>query len=80
MGGCQVEQGRLSTPRQGLASGTLVMRIDRDRVDEAEPVQRISESPALSGVEITRLWRPVRRGIARVGQRRRAGRASRHGE
>ncbi|MGJ7459062.1 DUF4349 domain-containing protein [Halomonas sp. MA07-2] len=54
MSGCQVEQGRLSTPRQGLASGTLVMRIDRDRVDEAEPVQRINESPALSGVEITR--------------------------
>lgn len=54
MRGCQVEQGRLSTPRQGLASGTLAMRIDRDRIDEAEPVQRISDSPALSGVEITR--------------------------
>ncbi|QJQ97663.1 DUF4349 domain-containing protein [Halomonas sp. PGE1] len=54
MGGCQVEQGRLSTPRQGLAGGTLVMRIARDRVDEAEPVQRLGDSPALSGVEITR--------------------------
>lgn len=54
MRGCQVEQGRLGTPRQGLASGTLVMRIDRDRIDEAEPVRRISDSPALSGVEITR--------------------------
>ena len=54
MRGCQVEQGRLGTPRQGLASGNLVMRIDRDRVDEAEPVQRLGDSPALSGVEITR--------------------------
>lgn len=54
MSGCQVEQGRLSTPRQGLASGTLVMRIDREEVDRAEPVRRISESSGLSGVEITR--------------------------
>ncbi|MFC2993452.1 DUF4349 domain-containing protein [Halomonas tibetensis] len=54
MSGCQVEQGRLSTPRQGLTSGTLVMRIDRAQVDQAEPVRRISESSGLSGVEITR--------------------------
>ncbi|MFN2331476.1 MAG: DUF4349 domain-containing protein [Halomonas sp.] len=54
MSGCQVEQGRLSTPRQGLASATLVMRIDREQIDQAEPLRHISESPGLNGVEITR--------------------------
>ncbi|MEQ6917717.1 DUF4349 domain-containing protein [Halomonas aquatica] len=51
---CRVEQGRLQTPRHGLASGYLAMRVARDRVDEAEPVRLVAESPALSGVEITR--------------------------
>ncbi|SEK78772.1 DUF4349 domain-containing protein [Halomonas daqiaonensis] len=51
---CRIEQGRLQTPRQGLASGYLALRVARDRVDTAEPVRLVAESPALSGVEITR--------------------------
>ncbi|MGM0981876.1 MAG: DUF4349 domain-containing protein [Pseudomonadota bacterium] len=51
---CQVEQGRLQTPRNGLASGHLAMRVARDEVETAEPVRLVAESPALSGVEISR--------------------------
>jgi len=51
---CRVEQGRLQTPRNGLASGYLALRVARDRVETAEPVRLVAESPALSGVEITR--------------------------
>ncbi|QFU00262.1 hypothetical protein FIU83_01220 [Halomonas sp. THAF5a] len=51
---CQVQQGRLQTPRHGLASAYLAMRVARDRVAEAEPVRLVTESPALSGVEIIR--------------------------
>jgi hypothetical protein len=51
---CRVEQGSLQTPRHGQASGYLVMRVAREQVEEAEPVRLVAESPALSGVEITR--------------------------
>lgn len=51
---CRVTQGRLQTPRHGLASGLLAMRVTRGRVDEAEAVRRLTESPALSGIEVTR--------------------------
>lgn len=51
---CQVEQGRLETPRHGLASGYLALRVARDMVESAESVRRVADSPALSGVEITR--------------------------
>jgi len=51
---CQVAQGRLQTPRHGQASGHLAMRVARDRVESAAPVRLVAESPALSGVEITR--------------------------
>lgn len=51
---CQVEQGRLQTPQHGLASGYLALRVARDQVESAEPVRRVAESPALSGVEVTR--------------------------
>ncbi|WP_181243506.1 DUF4349 domain-containing protein [Halomonas ventosae] len=51
---CQVEQGRLQTPRHGLASGYLALRVARDQVERAEPVRLVAESPALSGVEVTR--------------------------
>lgn len=52
--GCRVEHGRLDTPRHGLASGELGLRIDRATLDDAEPLRLIGESPALSGAEITR--------------------------
>lgn len=51
---CQVEQGRLQTPRHGQASAELAMRVARAVVDEVEPIQLITESRALSGVEINR--------------------------
>lgn len=51
---CQVQQGRLQTPRHGLASGYLALRVARDQVESAKPVRLVAESPALSGVEITR--------------------------
>lgn len=51
---CRVEQGNLQTPRHGLASGYLAMRVDRDRVEEAAPVRLVADSPALSGLEISR--------------------------
>ncbi|UYG07602.1 DUF4349 domain-containing protein [Halomonas sp. M4R1S46] len=51
---CWVTHGRLDTPRHGLAGGELGMRIDRARLKDAEPLRLIAESPALSGVEITR--------------------------
>lgn len=53
-GDCRVEQGSLNTPRYGHANGHLTLRIARERVDSAEPVRLIAESPALSGVEVTR--------------------------
>ncbi|MBB3140499.1 DUF4349 domain-containing protein [Halomonas organivorans] len=52
--GCRVEHDRLDTPRHGLASGDLGLRIDRATLEDAEPLRLISESPALSGAEITR--------------------------
>lgn len=51
---CRIEQGRLQTPRHGLASGELGLRIDRGGLEDAEALRLITESPALSGVEITR--------------------------
>ncbi len=51
---CRVEQGSLQTPRNGLANGYLAMRVARDRVEEAAPVRLVADSPALSGVEISR--------------------------
>ncbi|MDZ7851741.1 MAG: DUF4349 domain-containing protein [Halomonas sp.] len=51
---CRVEQGSLQTPRHGLANGYLAMRVDRDRIETAEPVRLVADSPALSGVEISR--------------------------
>lgn len=51
---CRVEQGSLQTPRHGLASGYLAMRVLRDKVEEAAPVRLVADSPALSGVEISR--------------------------